>query len=49
MTKVLSLQNVGEGFVEVVRVDDEGSFSRMLEKILLKSPESMTKVPSLES
>jgi hypothetical protein len=41
------LQNVGEGgYVVVTEIDDEGSFSRLLEKVMLISPRSMTKVPS---
>jgi hypothetical protein len=44
------LQNVGEGITDVADVDDEGTFSRILEKVslMLKSPRSMTKVPSPE-
>ena len=47
MMKVPSLE-YWRGFIEVVGVDDEGFFSRMLEKVLLKSSKTMTKVPSTE-
>ena len=39
-------QTVGESDVDVAEVDDKGSFSISLEKVMLMSPRSTTKVPS---